>query len=155
LGLYLIGAVKPVRAVLCFIAQTLAGIAAAAVVSGILPGPLNVSTSLVSGMSIARGVFLEMFLTAELVFTIFMLAAEKHKATYLAPIGIGLALFVAELAGRLSLFPSSNRAAANNNNIGVYFTGGSLNPARSFGPAVVTGTFEGYHWIYWIGPPPR
>jgi aquaporin related protein len=46
-----------------------------------------------------------MFLTAELVFTIFMLAAEKHKATFIAPIGIGLALFVAELSG-------------------VYFTGG-------------------------------
>ncbi len=40
-----------------------------------------------------------MFLTAELVFTIFMLAAEKHKGTFLAPVGIGLALFVAELAG--------------------------------------------------------
>lgn len=42
---------------------------------------------------------IEMFLTAELVFTIFMLAAEKHKGTFLAPVGIGLALFVAELAG--------------------------------------------------------
>lgn len=40
-----------------------------------------------------------MFLTAELVFTIFMLAAEKHKGTFLAPVGIGLALFSAELAG--------------------------------------------------------
>jgi aquaporin related protein len=48
-----------------------------------------------------------MFLTAELVFTIFMLAAEKHKATFIAPIGIGLALFVAELSG-------------------VYFTGGAF-----------------------------
>ena len=48
-----------------------------------------------------------MFLTFELVFTIFMLAAEKHKGTFLAPIGIGLALFIAELAG-------------------VYFTGGKL-----------------------------
>jgi aquaporin related protein len=28
-----------------------------------------------------------------------MLAAEKHKATFVAPIGIGLALFIAELAG--------------------------------------------------------
>ena len=40
-----------------------------------------------------------MLLTAELGFTIFMLAAEKHKGTYLAPVGIGLALFIAELAG--------------------------------------------------------
>jgi aquaporin related protein len=34
----------------------------------------------------------------------------------------------------------------------VYFTGGSLNPARSFGPSVVTGDFPHYHWIYWLGP---
>ena len=40
-----------------------------------------------------------MFLTAELIFAILMLAAEKHKGTFLAPVGIGLALFVAELAG--------------------------------------------------------
>lgn len=35
---------------------------------------------------------------------------------------------------------------------GVRYTGGSLNPARSFGPAVVTAQFKSYHWIYWIGP---
>lgn len=40
-----------------------------------------------------------MFLTALLVFTIFMLAAEKHRATFIAPVGIGLALFIAHLAG--------------------------------------------------------
>jgi aquaporin related protein len=111
----------------------LAGICAAAVIQAILPGPLNVSTTLGSGVSATRGVFLEMFLTSLLVFTIFMLAAEKHKATYLAPIGIGLALFVAEL-------------------VGVFFTGGSLNPARSFGPCVATRNFPGYHYIYWFGP---
>ncbi|KAF2742492.1 aquaporin-like protein [Sporormia fimetaria CBS 119925] len=133
LGLYLIGALKPTRAILCFLSQMLAGICSAAVISAILPGPLNVSTTLGFGTSIARGVFLEMFMTALLVFTIFMLAAEKHKATYLAPVGIGLALFVAEL-------------------VGVFFTGGSLNPSRSFGPCVVTGTFPGYHYIYWFGP---
>lgn len=111
----------------------LAGMCAAGVISAILPGPLNVSTTLGSGTTIAQGVFLEMFLTALLVFTIFMLAAEKHKSTFLAPIGIGLALFVAEL-------------------VGVFYTGGSLNPTRSFGPCVVTRKFPGYHYIYWFGP---
>jgi len=27
-----------------------------------------------------------------------------------------------------------------------------LNPARSFGPAVVDHKFASYHWIYWLGP---
>jgi aquaporin related protein len=42
----------------------LAGMCAAAVIQAILPGPLNVSTTLGAGVSAARGVFLEMFLTS-------------------------------------------------------------------------------------------
>jgi aquaporin related protein len=133
LGLYLIGAVKPIRACFCFLSQMLGGMAAAGVVSAILPGPLKVATRLGDGVTPTMGVFLEMFLTSLLVFAIFMLAAEKHKATFLAPVGIGLALFVAEM-------------------VGVFFTGGSLNPARSFGPDVVTRNFTTYHYIYWFGP---
>ena len=34
----------------------------------------------------------------------------------------------------------------------MFFTGGSLNPARSFGPDVVAASFPGYHYIYWFGP---
>lgn len=60
---------------------------------------LHTETSLDVDTSVVRGVFIEMFLTALLIFTIFMLAAEKHRATFIAPIGIGLALFVAHLAG--------------------------------------------------------
>ncbi|BFZ61230.1 Aquaporin-1 [Saitoella coloradoensis] len=133
LALALAGAIPPVRMITLTIAQILGGIVAAAIVDAITPGGLAVTTTLVSGMSITRGLFLEMFLTAELVFVILMLAAEKNKSTFLAPIGIGLALFVAELWG-------------------VYYTGGSLNPARSFGPAVAARSFVGYHWIYWVGP---
>jgi len=36
--------------------------------------------------------------------------------------------------------------------LGVFFTGGSLNPARSFGPCVVLHEFPHAHWIYWVGP---
>jgi aquaporin rerated protein, other eukaryote len=92
-----------------------------------------------------------MFLTALLVFVILMLAAEKHHATFMAPIGIGLALFVAELAGE---FLTSKEPCFHILSFieGVFFTGGSLNPARSFGPDVVGASFPGYHYIYWIGP---
>ena len=35
---------------------------------------------------------------------------------------------------------------------GINFTGGSLNPARSLGPAVISGRWPGYFWIYFVGP---
>ena len=44
-----------------------------------------------------------MLLTSQLVFTIFMLAAEKHEATFLAPVGIGLSAFIAELIGKVAV----------------------------------------------------
>lgn len=129
LGMVLVGAIPIMRAICLFFAQILGGITASALVLGLFPIPLNVRTSLGPGTSKVQGVFIEAFLTAELIFTIFMLAKEKHRATFLAPIGIGLALFISHL-------------------VGIHFTGSSLNPARSFGPCVVTGIFEEEHWIY-------
>ncbi|RAL65506.1 hypothetical protein DID88_001072 [Monilinia fructigena] len=133
LGMVLVGALPIVRAICLFFAQILGGITASAMVLGLFPTTFNVRTTLAASTSTPRGVFIEAILTAELVFTIFMLAKEKHKATFIAPVGIGLALFIAEM-------------------VGVYYTGGSLNPARSFGPCVVSGSFDKEHWIYWIGP---
>ena len=129
----LVGALEPVRALLLSVAQILGGITGAAIVQALVPGPLNAKTSLSPGVSVVRGLFIEMFCTALLMLAILLLAAEKNKATFIAPVGIGLALFIAEL-------------------FAVYYTGGSLNPARSFGPCVVLKSFHGYHWIYWLGP---
>ncbi len=86
-----------VRGILIIIAQILGAIAASGVVYGLQPGGFNVATTLAKPTTVVQGLFIEMFLTMQLVFTIFMLAAEKHRATFIAPIGIGLSLFIAEL----------------------------------------------------------
>jgi aquaporin rerated protein, other eukaryote len=86
----LIGALPWVRGCLLFFSQILGGITASALVSCMFPGELNVRTTLGGNTTIAQGLFIEMFLTAQLVFTIFMLAAEKHKGTFIAPVGMTL-----------------------------------------------------------------
>lgn len=126
-ALWLTGKIHWHRAVHTIISQLLAGMSAAGFISAILPGPLTIDTKLDASMSITRGLFLEAFVSAQLILTILMLDAGPSKAMF-----IGISLFVSQICS-------------------VYFTGGSLNPARSFGPAVVVG-FPGYHWIYWVGP---
>jgi aquaporin related protein len=83
----LIGALPWVRGILLFGTQILGGIVAAALVQCMFPGGLNVRTTLGGGTTVVQGLFIEMFLTSQLVFTIFMLAAEKHKGTFIAPVG--------------------------------------------------------------------
>ncbi|KIW15814.1 hypothetical protein PV08_05864 [Exophiala spinifera] len=131
--LVLIGAVPKSRGAVVFVAQILGGIAAAGAVSATLPGPMAVNVRLGGGCSITRGLFIEMFTTIQLVFAVVMLAAVKSKATFLAPLGIGIALFIGHM-------------------LSIYYTGAGINPARAFGPDVVTHSFPGYHWIYWLGP---
>ena len=131
-ALLLAGAITPVRLAVVVPAQLIASIASSWLLEALLPGDLTVGSGLPESVSAVRGLFIEVVLTLQLVMTILMLAVEKHKASYIAPIGIGLSLFLAHLAG-------------------VFFSSASLNPVRSFGPATVQG-FPTYHWIYWVGP---
>jgi aquaporin related protein len=100
LGLCLVGAVPWLRGLLVVPVQIGAGIAAAGLVSGLFPGPFDVQNTLGSGTTKVQGVFIEMVLTTELIFTIMMLAVEKHRASFVAPLGIGIALLLGHLIGK-------------------------------------------------------
>jgi len=133
LALLLVGVIRPVRFVLYCIAQMAGAVAASGLLLALLPGPISFNTFTQQSINPAQGVFIEMFITTALVLAVLMLAAEKHQATPFAPIGIGLTLFACHL-------------------FAVFYTGASMNTARSFGPAVVTGFKYNKHWIYWLGP---
>ncbi|KAK9897272.1 aquaporin-like protein [Cystobasidium minutum MCA 4210] len=132
LTLFLVGALKPLRFALYCIAHLLAGIAACAVLAGIMPGNLAIACRLGNGTSVVRGLFIEMFLTCFLCFTVCLTAIERHRATHICAIAIGLALFSTQL-------------------FALKLTGAAVNTARALGAAVLT-DFDGYHWIYWLGP---
>ncbi|PWN86948.1 aquaporin-like protein [Acaromyces ingoldii] len=135
LALFATGGLSVFRCVLLIVSQLCGGIAAAALVAALTPfgGAESLKTTLGTGVNVTQGLFIEAFLTAILCLTVLLLAAEKHKSTYLAPIGIGLALFSCHL-------------------FGVVWTGCGMNPARALGPSVVASSFPHYHWIYWLGP---
>jgi aquaporin-4 len=82
--------------------------------------------------SAAAGVGAEMIFTFFLVTTIFMAAVHKKAAAGMAGIAIGGMIFLLHI-------------------VGVPLTGASMNPARTLGPAIVSGYWD-YHWIYWVGP---
>jgi len=84
------------------------------------------------GGSVAAGLGVEIILTFFLLTMVFMAAVHKKAASGFAGIAIGGMIFLIHL-------------------IGVPLTGASVNPARTFGPALVSGFWE-FHWIYWVGP---
>ena len=59
LGLAIVGAITPLRALILTVAQILGGITGSALILTILPGSLNVRTTLAGGTSVAQGLFLE------------------------------------------------------------------------------------------------
>lgn len=59
IGMMVVGAVPYVRGCLVIVAQLLGAIASSAVVSTLLPGPLNVRTGLGGGTTVVQGLFIE------------------------------------------------------------------------------------------------
>ena len=128
LSLWLVGNLSGRRAIGITIAQLVGGIAAAGTAKGLTIGEFGVINALSTGVSTGQGLGIELFTTALLVFTVLMLAAEKSKTTFLAPVAIGLAVFVGHLAS-------------------IGWTGAGMNPARSLGPSVVNGSFPKNAWL--------
>jgi len=82
--------------------------------------------------SASAGFAVEALLTFFLVTTIFMAAVHRKAASGFAGLAIGGMIFLLHL-------------------VGVPLTGASMNPARTLGPAIVSGQWD-FHWIYWAGP---
>lgn len=79
-----------------------------------------------------RGLGVEVLLTAVLMFVITSVATDTRAVGQLAAIAIGGTVALDALWGGP-------------------ITGASMNPARSFGPALVAGVWRD-QWIYWFGP---
>jgi MIP family channel proteins len=133
IGVWAAGKIDTARAFSYVFFQLLGGVVAAFTLSWVLgsrQGNLG-ATLLADGVSPAVGVVLEAILTFFLVNTV-LNAAVSGKAGNMAGAAIGLTLTLGIL-------------------MGGPLTGGSLNPARSLGPAVASGNFANL-WVYFVGP---
>ncbi|XP_041860065.1 aquaporin-4 isoform X2 [Melanotaenia boesemani] len=84
-------------------------------------------------LTAAQALGTEILCTFQMVFTVFSVEEQRRRES---PEPGNLAIGLAHTAGVL---------------IGGRFSGASMNPARSLGPAIIAGFWEN-HWVYWIGP---
>ncbi len=132
LGLLIAGEIEFVAAIGYWIVQLLGGILGAVVLNAVLPeaGDLGV-TILGEGVTPIQGLVVEIVLTFFLVNTIFNTAVSGKVGNF-AGLAIGLTLVLSIL-------------------MGGPLTRASLNPARTLGPAVVSGNYADI-WLYFVGP---
>merc|ERR1712153_240050 len=76
---------------------------------------------------------IEFMITMVLVLVVFAAAADANNSVKgSAPLAIGLSITTCRL-------------------FAIPLAGSSMNPARSFGSAVIASNFSN-HWVYWFGP---
>ena len=128
--------IEPMMAVVYIIAQILGAVIAAYALKAVFPADVAAATrlggqSLALDVTMSQGILIEAIATFFLVFVIFGTAVDPH-APKVGGFAIGLTIAADILA------------------IGSR-TGASMNPARSFGPAIASGVFEA-QIVYWVGP---
>ena len=139
IGMLVTGKIKPPAAVAYIVVQLLGATLAAFILSSCLPGKavdaVKLGATLAApenALSPVNTIIIEAILTFLLVTTIFAVAVDKRGPKNIYGFAIGLTVcFDILCAGA--------------------FTGASMNPARSFGPALIGGHWDIHH-CYWIGP---
>ncbi|KAG7517596.1 aquaporin FA-CHIP-like [Solea senegalensis] len=87
----------------------------------------------INGVTLSQALGIELLTTFQLVLCILAVTDKRRcDITGSAPLAIGLSVCLGHLAI-------------------ISYTGCGINPARSFGPALILNNFEN-HWVYWIGP---
>ncbi|CAN0825498.1 Probable aquaporin PIP2-5 [Linum grandiflorum] len=143
-GLFLARKVSLIRAVMYMVAQCLGAICGVGLVKAFQTAHYTRygggANSLNDGYSTGTGVGAEIIGTFVLVYTVFSATDPKRSARdshvpVLAPLPIGFAVFMVHLAT-------------------IPITGTGINPARSFGAAVIFNEKKPWddHWIFWVGP---
>ncbi|XP_059628188.1 aquaporin TIP1-2 [Cornus florida] len=133
-GAFLGGNITFLRGILYWIAQLLGSVVACLLLKFATGGLETSAFALSTNVSVWNALVFEIVMTFGLVYTVYATAVDPKKGDLgiIAPIAIGF------IVGANIL-------------VGGAFDGGSMNPAVSFGPAVVSWTWT-HHWVYWAGP---
>lgn len=135
-GMIVGGRISIIQGLLYIVAQVVGAIVGSALTYACTPaaqrGTLGVTSTAV-GLKPEQGFGLELLFTFILVFLVFAITDPINKTEkYGTCLGIGIVILVCHVC----LIP---------------FTGCGINPARSFGPALIMDSWDN-HWIYWVGP---
>uniref|UniRef100_A0A5B7B375 Putative aquaporin TIP1-2 n=1 Tax=Davidia involucrata TaxID=16924 RepID=A0A5B7B375_DAVIN len=133
-GAFIGGHITLLRSILYWVAQLLGSVVACLLLKFATGGRETSAFSLSTGVSVWNALVFEIVMTFGLVYTVYATAVDPKKGNIgiIAPIAIGF------IVGANIL-------------VGGAFDGGSMNPAVSFGPAVVSWSWDN-HWVYWLGP---